>query len=597
MKSDPIRDAFANPIPVAPIPEDGDPGAPDMRDLDPPAGDTPPPRALPDEDAPEAKGATLPLNDYGNGLRLLHYYGRDISFVPRLGWFRWDARRWVQDEDEIGVRTDAQKIAAHILHEIPFVALSERQRTALDLWLDTRADLAALARQKEKTAEETARLAELTAIEIAGKHAQEILRKERLEHRRHARTSGNNGKITALMAEAITGASMGVDALNRDPYMTCCENGVLHFTAQADPLSASFGDASPAWQVDLVEHDRAQRISKMLAAPYDPAAPAPEFERFLRRVQPDPEMRAFLQRWFGYCLTGRVTEHKLAFFFGQGRNGKSTLVDTIAHVMADYGTTLDIESLTGAEQRKGSEATPDLVRLPGARFVQSNEPEEGQKFKEALIKRMTGGDPINIRRLHKEAVEIRLCCKFTISGNNKPEIRGADDGIWRRMMLIPWSEKITDAEVDGDLPAKLKKEAPGILAWMVRGCLDYLNNGLGEPATVRAATIEYRTESDPMREFLTTECVVTGEETDFAARIDMLDAFNAWRIACADNTWTAKTVTKSVRDRAGLIKSEDGRTYDPDAKRNGVRGYRGVIISEDALDRMAEARQTPGFGR
>lgn len=127
--------------------------------------------------------------------------------------------------------------------------------------------------------------------------------------------------------------------------------------------------------------------------------------RFLERIQPEPEMRAFLQRWFGYSLTGLTNEQKLVFLHGGGRNGKSTLVDLVAKMMGEYATSMPIETLTGSETRKGSDATPDLVRLPGARMVRASEPEKGVQFKEALIKLLTGGEPIMVRRMRRNSLK------------------------------------------------------------------------------------------------------------------------------------------------------------------------------------------------
>lgn len=159
--------------------------------------------------------------------------------------------------------------------------------------------------------------------------------------------------------------------------MVNCQTGVLRFSREIDLHDAAWGQSAPVWRVDQLPHDRRHLISKMMLADYDPAATCPHFLAFMETVQPDPAVRDFLQRWFGLTLTGIKTEQKLAFFFGGGRNGKSTLVDTIARIMADYGTTIPIETLTGTEQRKGSNSTPDLVRLPGSRMARASEPEQG----------------------------------------------------------------------------------------------------------------------------------------------------------------------------------------------------------------------------
>lgn len=574
---DPIKAAFeaAEPVDLGQDP------------MTPPGADDVPPLDSYEDEAPEAKGAQFPLTDYGNGQRLVHYYGENSLWVPRLGWYRWDGRRWASDEDEIMVRRDAQQISARIEHELPFIALNDWQRDALDLWRECREQYETLTKTKARDLSDADkdRLEELMPIKSAGDRAWEVLRDAQKQHRNHARTSGNTGKITNMLTEAATSLATSVDALNGDPLMLCCGNGILHFTLAVDAHDVAWGNGRPRPQVDLLPHDRRHKISKIAKAEYHPDAPRAVWEAFLARVLPDPEVRAFIKRWFGYCLTGITSEQKLVFLYGGGRNGKSTLVDTLADIMADYGSTIPIETLTGSEQRKGSDATPDLVRLPGARFVRASEPEQGQKMKEALIKALTGGEAIMIRRMMQEFVEIVPEFKLTISGNYKPEVRGADDGIWRRIMLVPFMEQIGADEVDPLLPQKLKAERDGILAWMVEGCLDWLDGGLRPPQVISAATEDYRRDSDPMRLFLEAECEITGSPEDFETGRDLGDAFNAWLLDTGTSVWGKRETANGLKRRAENVKGPSGGVYRP-AKRS-TTGYLGVRLSPVARDRVS----------
>lgn len=570
--------------------------APDEMDTEPPIYDLPP---MDDEETAEARAAAFPLNDYGNGQRLMEYFGDDILFVPRLGWFRWEGRRWQADEDEIHVRRDAQKIGARIEHEISCIALEEWQREALELWREVKPEFENLQKVVEKTAEEASRMPVLRDIEGRGTAAAAVLKAARKDHRAHAKASGNTSKISNMLAEAKVAAATAVGALNANKLMLNTENGVVHFTQAVDDFDASWGQSAPSWRVDLLPHDRRQMISKMAAAEIDPAhigqmilgtfdarGLCPNWLAFLETVQPDPAMSGFLQRWFGYSMTGLTTEQKLAFFFGGGRNGKSTAVDVIARILDDYGSTIPIETLTGSEQRKGSDATPDLVRLPGARFVRASEPEQGQKMKEALIKALTGGEPIMIRRMQQEFFEVVPEFKLTISGNHKPEIRGADDGIWRRVLLVPFDVQIAAEDVDPGLPEKLWAERDGILAWMVQGCLDYLQGGLREPAAILAATAEYRSESDPLGNFLKTECEITGLGSDFALARDLSEAFNCFLLANGDRPWTAGHLSRQIKMRADNVKGATGKVFS--YKKRSDAGYIGIKISDAAMNRIAE---------
>ncbi len=540
--------------------------------------------------APEAEAAEFELNDYGNGRRLVHYFGENLRHVPRLGWFRWDDKRWVADEDGVSVRADAQKIGARILHEIKFIALTKDEMGVLDQWEACKEEFKRLSEIDDPGADDLMRQAELQALRGRAEAIRKQLAQMKRDHRRHANSSGNSGKITNMMAEAEVALRIDVKALNSDPFMVNTRNGVVHFVkcgAERPEDVPSYREPRATWRADLVPHHRHQLITKMIEADYDPGARAVKFHRFFNQVQPDPEIRDFLQRFAGYSLLGITTEQKLLFNYGIGRNGKSTLVDLLADILADYGTTLPIESLTGSAQRKGSEATPDLVRLPGARFVRASEPEQGTKMKEALIKALTGGEAILIRRMHAEFIEIVPEFTLWISGNHKPEIRGADDGIWRRVMLVPWSVQIPDADVDPTLPAELRKERDGILAWMIEGALKYLNTGLPIPAAVREATQDYRTMSDPMREFLVTECEVTGDGADRVTAPHIRDAFNAWRLAQAESTWTSNTISRRMMERSGVIKSPDGVSFEK-YKSNGETGWRHLRLKPSALARLKE---------
>ncbi|MCG7626036.1 DNA primase family protein [Epibacterium sp. Ofav1-8] len=557
----------------------------------PPCDENPPDDAYL-EDKPEAKGAGFPLTDYGNGQRLIHYFGQDFVWVPRLGWYRWDGRRWQADEDEILVRRDAQQISDRILHEIPFVALDDWQREALDLWREVKAEYRKLisVKVKDRAEGDAERLEELEGIREKGVTAEKALAGLKKSHRDHARSSGNSSKISNMLQEAQPAKAVRVDDLNADKMALCVENGVLRFGMAEDEHAAEWGErAQLVPRVTLEDHARADMITKMARAKYDPGASCQNFHAFFKRILPDREIRDFLQRWFGYNLTGVTTEQKLAFFYGGGRNGKSTLMDLIGRIMDDYGTTIPIETLTGSEQRKGSDATPDLVRLPGARYVRASEPEQGQKMKEALIKSLTGGEAIMIRRMMQEFVEVVPEFKLTIGGNYRPEVRGADDGIWRRIMLVPFLQQIPQDEVDPLLPQKLWDERDGILSWMVQGALDWMQGGLRPPEVILEATAEYRLTSDPVRQFLEDECEITGSpENDVMARV-MNDAFNAWQLDNGNAAWTSRHLSNQMLLRVGAVKGPNGETFERVKSSNYV--YRGIRLKDAALDRLNVYRE------
>jgi putative DNA primase/helicase len=528
--------------------------------------------AMPVEARPvEYEGAKLPLNDFGNGQRLNLYIGQDLLFVPRLGWFSWDGQRWHPDEDEILARRSAQKVAAYIEREAIYLELTTTETAALKRYQDAKAELARLKKAGLEKSDDA--LQARSAINDCEGLAKSVAAR-RAQYFAWSRTSGNTSRISAMLLESSVNIIAPIEALNANPLMLNTTSGTLNFCR-----------TRAGYDLEVLPHNRDHLISKVCAAAYDPTAECPNFKLFLAQIQPEGDMRDFLQRWFGYALTGLTTEQKMTFFFGGGRNGKSTLVDLIAKLMADYATSVPIESLTGTEQRKGSDATPDLVRVPGARFIRTSEPEQGQRMKEALIKQLTGGEPINIRRMHKEFVEVMPEFKLTISGNHRPEIRGSDDGIWRRVLLVPFNEQIAKGDVDPALPAKLWAERDGILNWLIEGALAYLETGLAIPESVTAATDLYRLSSDPVREFLLTEMEITGDAGDWISSREIIEYFNCWQYARGETVFGRRTAGNKFTHHAEALTSATGKKFD--AKKRSNAGYSGLIAPQGLLETYA----------
>jgi putative DNA primase/helicase len=563
-----------------------DPGAPS----EPP----PPEDALPSEPPPEARCVAFPLNDIGNGMRVVEHFGQDIFWVPRVGWFTWTGKVWAKDQDEIAVRRLAQKVSALVEAETRFIEPPrERDRVLL--------------RKKRRVAD---RIAEIEVIpdeersdDVRDEHRtlqrelKEIVVieaevKDKIGQRlRHAKNAGNSGPIKNMLGEAAVNLTRTLEELDAGVFDVNTESGLLRFDVVRDPD----GGMSPVANVALVEHAREQLVTKMMPVVYDAAAQAPRFEAFLARIQPDPVMRAFLQRWFGLSMTAHTGEQKLAFLHGAGANGKSVLVDLMAKIIGDYAATAKIESLTGQNRRGGGDATPDLVPLMGARLVRASEPDEGERLQEGVIKELTGGEPILVRALHSDFVEVRPVFKLTISGNHKPEIRGTDDGIWRRVLLVPFDVQIPKEERDPDLGRKLWEERLGILNWLVDGLMAYLEGGLQEPQAVLDATREFREESDPVGAFLTECAVMSGSDKDFMTARELIEAFNYWLDEKGETKWGGRTVSNHLSRKAGRWRHpESGRVFIKG--KSGVTGYRGVMLT-DVFRARFDKRDQGGFRR
>jgi putative DNA primase/helicase len=212
----------------------------------------------------------------------------------------------------------------------------------------------------------------------------------------------------------------------------------------------------------------------------------------------------------GYGLTSNTSEECLFVWHGTGRNGKGTILETVRTAMGDYVSTTPVATLL---QKGGSGIPNDLAALKGVRLVLASEINEGQKMDEALVKGLTGGDNISARFLHAEFFEFRPEFKIVLQTNYRPRIRGVDEGIWSRMRLVPFTVKVPKVDRDRGLKKKIeRKELPGVLNWLLAGCLAWQKQGgLNEPDAVLRATAEYRKEEDSLSEFLETE-TITAED-------------------------------------------------------------------------------------
>lgn len=560
-------------------------------------------RWVPDEPEPDPddlawRGAQFPTNDAGNGQRFAHYYGDQARFVPRVGWFKWDDRRWLLDPDGISVRRLAQTVQHRIVEEIPHLVLDDWQLAEIDKepqyvatveWLES-------IPEDERTPEQKVELTDArTGLGFVRK-----LKDRRAgiksDHRNFAKSSGNKGRIDAMLTEATTSLNRVVDDLDVDPLTINTESGLLRLRVDrhGDTKTAHMQLEQHQRDAAITGSNRQQMITKLVPAEFDPDAQCPTFHRFLERIQPEAEMRAFLQRWWGLNLTAMQVQMFL-FQYGAGANGKSVLADLMKRILGDYATTVKIKSLVGRNNKSGADATPDLMPLVGARCALASEPEEGDRLQEGMIKEMTGGEPILVRQLHSDFIEIRPFFKLTISGNHKPDIRGTDDGIWRRVLLVPFDVQIPENERDDKLIDKLWQERSGILNWLLEGLKDYLEQGLRPPQKVVDATREYRADSDPVGNYLQEACQVTGEPTDFIYARDLIAGFNHWLSQRGEGKWGERTISLRIKDKANRYADPTtGKKYSP-AKRDatGYRGIRFVEAFKTSLDSGQSAGMSP----
>ena len=322
-----------------------------------------------------------------------------------------------------------------------------------------------------------------------------------------------SAKIQAMLTLTKSERAVAIEPSRFDtnPWLLSCLNGTIDLRS---------GELRPQRREDL--------ITKLAPVEYQPGADCPRWKAHLQRIMNgNQNLISFLQRALGYSITGDTSERKLFIAWGSGANGKSTTVELIAHVLGDYACRTPTETLL--IKRDGG-IPNDVARLKGARFVYASEAEEGKRLAEALIKDITGGDRVSARFMRGEWFDFQPELKLWLSTNHKPVVRGTDQAIWDRIRLIPFTVSIPEHEriPRYHLMEEFEPELPGILAWLVQGCLDWQKHGLGEPEEVKAATREYRAEMDLLGEFLAECCEM--KQIAFVRGKELYTAYTEWSV-------------------------------------------------------------------
>jgi len=329
-----------------------------------------------------------------------------------------------------------------------------------------------------------------------------------------ATTSETEARIRGMLffARARSGIPVLPDDLDRNGWLLNCRNGTIDTQTGC-----------------LHEQSRADLITKSAPVHFDPQATCPLWLAFLDRIMDgNANLISFLQRAVGYSLTGDTSEQVLFFLYGTGANGKSTFLDLIQHLLGDYASVTPTSTLL---TKAGSDTIPnDIARLKGVRFVSAVETEDGRRLAESVLKQLTGDKRIAARFMRGEWFDFKPECKLWLATNHKPMIRGTDEGIWRRIRLIPFLVSIPPEEQDHRLFEKLVTELPGILNWALQGCLWWQREGLGLPGEVKTAIATYREEMDTLADFLAECCVVEKQAT--ASAKELYAHYTLW---CEEN--------------------------------------------------------------
>ena len=435
-------------------------------------------------------------NDHGNAERLIAMFGQDLKFCHAFKkWLVWDGRRWAIDE------TDQARRRAKL-------AMLEFLRQAVDARND-----------------------------VAEKFARGAL---------------DNRRITSLLSMAECEVFVTPTELDTDPYLLNFPNGTVDLRT---------GSLRP--------HQRQDFITKLIHYQYCPDAPCNLWLTFLDQIMgggPDAgeaalaraqRLTEYLQRALGYSLTGCTSEKAVFVLFGEGDNGKSTMLSTFRQLVEEYAVLLQVDTLMVRQESNNTQA--DLADLRGARFVQTSETEEGQRLAQAKLKRITQGmGKIKAVRKYENPIEFPETHKLWIDTNRKPTIRDADDrATFDRLHPIPFAVRIPKENIDRDMPAKLLCETEGILAWAVAGARLWYESGLRKPPEVEAAKDQWRSEMDQLGRFL-EECCVKDESLRTPAS-GLYAQYKAWAEANGEKEVMSSTAFGTKMRERGCDKTSTNR--------------------------------------
>jgi putative DNA primase/helicase len=440
--------------------------------------------------------------EIANGQRFAHRFSSLVRWCPTMkSWLAWDGQRWAVDSQ------GRAEICAKAIYR--------------SLW-----DFIAQAtHEKDGPGEDT--INAMVAFAKATGRAQGI-------------------ENMLKMARSEPGIPVCIDGLDCDPWLLNVQNGTIDLRTAV-----------------LRPHSQNDLLTKLCPVAYDPSAGCPVWLEFLHSIMGGNEdLIRFLQHAAGMSISGVIRDHALIVLYGTGQNGKSTFLNAL---QSTIGLDYSMKAPLGMLMAKGQETHPtERADLFGRRFVTCIEVDDGQRLAESLIKELTGGDRIRARFMRQDFFEFVPTHHIWLAVNHRPEIRGTDVGVWRRIKLVPFEVSIPEEDQDKELPEKLQAERPGILAWAVRGAMEWAESGLGEPDEVRKATANYRSEQDVIASFISDRCIVN----------DTKIGVSGWRVGASDlyaayTKWCEKTGEYYVKQRRfgeamterGFQREHSGKTW------------------------------------
>lgn len=387
-------------------------------------------------------------------------------------------------------------------------------------------------------------------------------RDDREQWLEHAKNSEAYPRMKAMLKLSEHMLAVTVSQLDADPWLLNVTNGIIDLKSG-----------------DLLPHDQARFMTKIVPVKYTFDSECPVFDKFLGDIfpledgTPNDDLIGFMQRFIGYCLTGDTSEQQMAIAWGSGANGKGTLLNLISDVLGDYAQTAQAESFM-AKQNDNS-VSNDIAMLRGARYVLASESKEGRKLNEPLIKQVTGQDKITARFLYKDFFTFQPAFKLLLLTNYKPTARGDDAALWRRILLVPFTQKFVGARRDNSLNEKLRtpEEMEGVLRWAVTGCLIWQREGLKPSKEVIQATKEYRNENDVIENWKEERCITGNYITEKVGTL--YNDFTKWAAENGEKVFISNKKFSQSLEQKGFELFKGGA---------GVRRVRGIGLLTHAQE-------------
>ncbi len=464
-------------------------------------------------------------SDEGLATRFTDAFQKEIRYVGQWNkWLVYDGAKWDYDH-KLLVYTNAREFIRSLaleLHEINFKQLVES--------IDPRLNPAHMAEaRRDANAKANARLASI----LSSSTIHSVVTLSRYDRR----------------------IAAGVEQWDADPWLLNTPAGTIELkTGQ------------------MRKHKPTDYIRKATAVAPDHKAQPTLWLTFLRQIMNgDEAMVRYLQKVFGYCLVGETKEHQMYFGYGTGANGKGVTLNTMRDLLGGYGMEAAIETFIVNDTARHP---TELADLHGARLVTCGETDEGQRWAEARIKMLTGGDPVKARFMRQDFFQYTPQFKLFLAGNHKPRLSNVDEAIERRFRLIPFTVTIPKPERDTDLAKKLKEEWPAILAWAIDGCLAWQAEGLEPPTAVATATSGYINQEDAIAGWIDECCKLDPEA--YTPVGDLYSSWVAWAKASGEAIGTKRTLTQHLEDRQPILNIRKLRRTDG----MGFSGIRPTTIDD-----------------